>query len=185
MSELIVDDVPGGVIYRGTGTVRLVEPRKPGIAIEFRPTERASIEVIFDGESAEVIRREVLRAAPYGVENGGLLYSWQPPSERSAVIAVATDAGPDSEHAQHSMTLSQPIRIVAHSMGEYTQRAVTNGMRLIGDWHTHPNGTTAPSSGDRQAWAKNLLRTGNNRHIGLIVAPNTNGYGWDGMEIHP
>ena len=180
----LIDNVPGGVVYRATGPVRFVEPPKVDAAIEFGPDERSSFEVYFDGSSKEHIQREVYRAARYGVENGGLLYSWSAPNERGAVIVQTTNAGPDSEHAEHSMTLSQPSRIEAQ-MGEFTRRAVHNGMGLCGDWHTHPNANPEPSSGDRQAWARNLLRSGNAYSVGLIVIPDTNGHGWDCMEIHP
>jgi integrative and conjugative element protein (TIGR02256 family) len=180
------DHVPGGVIYRVTEPPTLIKgtaKTKNRAYVEFHPNRRNYDFLVRLGISVGTIKMEVRRASPYGVENGGHLYGW-PPTKYGATITTATDAGPDSEHKANSLTLTHPERLEAQ-FGEFTRRAMENGLCLVGDWHTHPSGNPQPSAPDRKAWASVLRRSGLEHYVGLIVTPSRGGVGWMSPEIHP
>jgi proteasome lid subunit RPN8/RPN11 len=113
-----------------------------------------------------------------------LLYAYGRPRYRGVEVVRATDPGPDSRHRAHGVLLSSPERVESE-FGEIGQRSLANGLRLVGDYHSHPNGDGEPSSGDLKAWARTLLDHRLTYYVGLICTRGSGAFGWCSPDLHP
>ena len=180
-------DLPAGtIIYRYGGTARLVEPeatRSEGI--DFRPdlVDR-NFELRISSGARATIEQTLCAVAGYNLETGGYLYSFARPRYRGAVVDKASDPGPDSKLRSNGVVLSDPERVQSE-WGEFGQRALDNGLRPIGDFHTHPGGSGEPSGNDRKGWARALNDHHLSYYIGLICTRSSDALGWQCPHLHP
>jgi proteasome lid subunit RPN8/RPN11 len=181
-------NVPDGtVVYRYGGPVQLVGSGATRFeaGIDFRPDE---VDRTFELRISSGARRtivETLRAvAGHRLETGGYLYSFNRPRYRGVVVDRASDPGPDSRLRANGVFLSDPERVESE-WGEIGQRALDNGLRPIGDFHSHPAGSTEPSDDDRKAWARALLDHHLTYYVGLICTRGSDALGWDLPALHP
>lgn len=172
-------DFPGGLdfVYRSGRTVRLVEDdvihtRSAGIRhpedrvkIDYRPEWSPRLRVRLTAATRAKIGEVVRHAAPYRVETGGWLYSPYRPRARGVEIVHATDSGPNGKHTRHSVKLSSEEEVDSE-FSDVLLRAIDNGMRRVGDFHSHPSGSPEPSARDRKGSAFDLLRGGQHEHVG-------------------
>jgi proteasome lid subunit RPN8/RPN11 len=184
--------IPGGVRYRYGGTVQLVGSGQVGprsrfeeFSIDFRPDvvdRNFELRITHGARSAIT---DVLRAvAGHNLETGGYLYSFDRPRYRGVEITRATDPGPDSKLRANGVQLSNPERVESE-WGEFGQRALDAGLRVIGDFHTHPAGSGEPSDNDRKAWARALRDYNLSYYIGLICTRTSDALGWSAPALHP
>jgi proteasome lid subunit RPN8/RPN11 len=182
-------DLPAGsVIYRYGGTARLVEPDEASRSdegIDFRPDlVDGSFELRISSGARETIRKTLAAVAPHRLETGGYLYSFDRPRYRGAVIDRATYPGPSSRLRSHGVSLSDPEEIEAE-FGEFGQRALDNGLRVVGDYHSHPTAAPEPSRDDRKAWARALLDHHFSFYIGVIATRGEGAFGWEFPDLTP
>jgi proteasome lid subunit RPN8/RPN11 len=58
------------------------------------------------------------------------------------------------------------------------------GLRLVGNWHSHPWWDPRPSGQDRENWAEHLRRTGADSWATVIVTPSNEAGGWMYPQLH-
>jgi proteasome lid subunit RPN8/RPN11 len=118
-------------------------------------------------------------------ESGGYLFAHYGARADGAHVVYASASG--EEHTIHSVLLANPTdvkrEIAAGLHGEYRAQA---GLRLVGNWHSHPWFDPRPSGQDRENWAEHLRCTGADSWATLIVTPSSpdNGVGWMIPQLH-
>jgi proteasome lid subunit RPN8/RPN11 len=123
--------------------------------VELRERAPARFELRLAGNVDLEIEREVgTVVSQFGqvVETGGLLFSHYRPDSKGVLVCFASDSGPNGEHSPRSLRFSSE-KAVRAEFGEHLARA---DLRLVGCWHTHPNGNGTPSSADLGSWAARL-----------------------------
>jgi proteasome lid subunit RPN8/RPN11 len=179
-------NVAGGVVYRYGGQVHLVEGTRSETehGIDFRPDEvDRNFELRITHGARSAITDVLCAVAGHNLETGGYLYGDRPRYHGVEVVR-ASDPGPDSRLRANGVQLSDPERVEAE-FGEFGQRALANGMRVIGDFHTHPAGSTEPSDNDRKAWARALTDHHLTYYIGVICTRGSDALGWQFPEFYP
>jgi proteasome lid subunit RPN8/RPN11 len=106
------------------------------------------------------------------------------PHFRGCEVVRATYPGPSSRLRSHGVSLSDPEEIEAE-FGEFGQRALAAGMRVVGDYHSHPTGDPEPSRDDRKAWARALLDRHLTHYIGVICTRSSDPLAWQFPDLHP
>jgi proteasome lid subunit RPN8/RPN11 len=184
-------------IIRNGGTATIIEGRARSAA-----SRTTGVELLDEADSTFAlklgmnIRRDIERecsrinhlaydqlGAP--AEAGGYLFShYSARAEGVQVVYASVDA---SEHTTHSVLLNDPTDvkrdIVAGLHGDGLARA---GLRLIGNWHSHPWWDPRPSGQDLENWAEHLRRTGADFWATMIVTPSPpdSGVGWMIPQLH-
>lgn len=99
--------------------------------------------VWLDRRAREVIENESARRLVR--ETGGALFGY----ESDEGVAVVCAFGP-GRHARHGYRSFEPDPGTTRRLMESVRDASDGRYRFVGSWHTHPGGTSAPSSADEQ-----------------------------------
>lgn len=94
-------------------------------------------------------QREADHAVPR--ETGGVLMGWHRQERAEIVIVHAVGPGPGSIHRSNRFDPDNEHHIA--EIGDVYQRSGRK-VTYLGDWHTHPFGSTGPSRVDRRTLAK-------------------------------
>jgi proteasome lid subunit RPN8/RPN11 len=116
-------------------------------------------------------------------EAGGYLFAHYSARADGAHVVYASASG--EEHTTHSVLLASPTdvkrEIAAGLHGEGLARA---GLRLVGNWHSHPWWDPRASGQDLENWAEHLRRTGADSWATVIVTPSNEAGGWMYPQLH-
>jgi proteasome lid subunit RPN8/RPN11 len=186
-----------GDIIRGGGTATLIEGGRTRSAASAATT---GVELLDEPESTFTLKlgmnirgdieRECSRINHLAydqlggpAESGGYLFAHY--SARADGVKVVYASADASEHTTHSVLLNDPTDvkrdIAAGLHGEWLARA---GLRLIGNWHSHPWWDPHPSGQDLENWAEHLRRTGADSWATVIVTPSNEAGGWMYPQLH-
>lgn len=109
-----------------------------------RPLDRRSpsaVKVWWEHPARAAMIHEAHAALPH--ETGGLLLGFS--SETDIVIIHSVGPGPDAEHRPTSFT---PDRDWQYAQIDTLYEESGQTLQYLGDWHTHPGGTSQPSDLD-------------------------------------
>jgi len=111
------------------------------------------------------------------LETGGMLLGYIAPKEgvETVVIEVVLGPGPEAVHSTHCFEPDDDWQQRELAEAYATSGRVTT---YLGDWHTHPSGTTTPSRRDLRT-ARSIARTRGARAprpLMMILAPGSDGW---------
>lgn len=97
------------------------------------------------------------REKRFDLETGGLLlgYLVEENTERNWVITAVSTPGPDADYARHHY---EPDYSYDKQVAVEHFRNTTKTEYYLGDWHTHPKGSTHISWSDRSTLYRNAKR---------------------------
>ena len=118
------------------------------------------------GRSALETIRSLTDEHDAATETGGILLGYH--NARSIEITAAGDAGPHARHTSTSFT-----RDLVHAQRIAADAWARDRSQWVGEWHTHPAGTLAPSTTDLSTYLR-LLAVPDlvfDTFVALIVQP--------------
>ncbi|MFY0678101.1 MAG: Mov34/MPN/PAD-1 family protein [Neptuniibacter sp.] len=119
---------------------------------------------------SQAVRKKLLkeRQRLFDNETGGLLlgYIVEVEGERNWVVTDVSTAGPNAEHEHYHYTPDYKYD-AEYATNHYS---VTSGTEYyLGDWHTHPKGSTHASWSDRSTLFRNAKRATHTSHSSLML----------------
>jgi proteasome lid subunit RPN8/RPN11 len=157
----------------GTTGIELLDEAVPTFTLSLGMSVRREIE----HECAEInwIARSQVGAP---AESGGYLFAMYGPRSDGVKVVYASASG--VEHTTGSVLLASPTD-VKRDLGDDLKRAE---LRLVGNWHSHPDFIPRPSSVDLDNWGEHLRRSGLDSFASIIVTPSDSELGWSFPQLH-
>jgi hypothetical protein len=163
------------------------EPRQGGVvwARDERIEVRSRPAAVHDPARSYGVRgnpaRDSSGAASEAVEMGassGRTYE-RTLAKGPVVITLVSPPAADSLHGRASVRLGNP-ETVARAWPDWLLRS---GLIAVGDFHSHPITGGTPSRPDREAWARQVKRSGGLEWVGVVVTRGEGGFGWSGPKL--
>ena len=112
-------------------------------------------------------------ASADGRETGGILLGYEENDLGAMLVMEAGNPGPNAERRPDFFR-----RDLTHAQRLADEALANSGSRWIGEWHTHPGGTLAPSRTDLRTY-RSFLRDpelGFSSFLAVIVGPGEEGW---------